>query len=164
MDRRRFIALSGTALPLIATVSAQDKPKPAAIPADEVREFVRVGHNDLAAVQRMLKERPGLLNACWDVGGGDFETALEGAGHVGDRAIAEYLIGQGARANIFVLTMLGHTATVKGLLAAYPNLLRSRGPHGLTLLHHAQRGGAPAAELLAHLTVLGLTETKLPLP
>ena len=169
MDRRHFIAAAGLGLPLIGTtmLHAQDMAKPAKpprLPDDLVKEFVRVGHNDLAAVQRMLKEQPGLLNACWDVGGGDFETALEGAGHVGDREIAEYLIGQGARANTFVLTMLGHTAIVKGLLALYPHLLRSKGPHGLTLLHHATRGGEPAKELLEHIQGLGLTETKLAMP
>ena len=83
---------------------------------------------------------------------------------MGDREIAEYLIGQGARANIFVLTMLGHTAVVKAQLAAYPHLLRSKGPHGLTLLHHATRGGEPAKELLEHIQELGLTEMKYPLP
>jgi hypothetical protein len=169
MDRRHFIAATSLGLPWIGstTLFAQDMvkpPKPAQLPDEMVKEFVRVGHNDLPEVQRMLQERPGLLNACWDVGGGDFETALEGAGHVGDREIAEYLIGQGARANIFVLTMLGHTAVVKGLLSAHPHLLRSKGPHGLTLLHHAQRGGEPAAELLTHISSLGLTETKLALP
>ncbi|MBK8499219.1 MAG: ankyrin repeat domain-containing protein [Flavobacteriales bacterium] len=138
--------------------------KPTQLPPELVKEFVRVGHNNLPEVQRMLKEQPGLLNASWDVGGGDFETALEGAGHVGDREIAEYLISQGARANIFVLTMLGHTAIVKGLLAMYPHLLRSKGPHGLTLLHHATRGGEPAKELLEHIRGLGLTEAKLAMP
>ena len=138
--------------------------QPAQVPPELVKEFVRAGHNDLQEVQRMLKEHPGLLNAGWDVGGGDFETALEGAGHVGDRGIAEYLIGQGARANIFVLTMLGHTAVVKGLLGAYPHLLRSKGPHGLTLVHHATRGGEPARELLEHIQGLGLTEMKFTLP
>lgn len=112
----------------------------------------------------MLTEHPGLLNASWDLGGGDFETALEDAGHVGDREIAEYLIRRGARANIFVLTMLGRTVEVKALLAVFPELLRSKGPHGLTLLHHANRGGDAAKELLEHITKLGLTETKLTLP
>lgn len=169
MNRRHFIATSSLSLPLIGSSAlfAQDmmKPaKPAQLPPDLVKEFVRVGHNNLQEVQRMLKEQPGLLNASWDVGGGDFETALEGAGHVGDREIAEYLIGQGARANVFVLTMLGHTAIVKGLLAFHPQLLRSKGPHGLTLLHHATRGGEPAKELLEHLQGLGLTELKLAMP
>lgn len=138
--------------------------KPAQLPPELVKEFVRVGHNNLPEVQCMLKDHPGLMNASWDVGDGDFETALEGAGHVGDREIAAYLIGQGARANIFVLTMLGHTEVVKGLLALYPHLLRSKGPHGLTLLHHATRGGDPAKELLDHIQGLGLTEMKFSMP
>jgi len=138
--------------------------KPAKLPDELVKAFVSAGHNNLPEVQRLLKEQPGLLNACWDLGGGDFETALEGAGHVGDREIAEYLIRQGARANIFVLTMLGRTLEVKALLAAFPELLRSKGPHGLTLLHHATRGGDPAKELLQHIQGLGLTETKLAMP
>ncbi len=169
MDRRHFIRSVGLGAPLIAghTFAAQDtmKPaKPAQLPPELVKEFVRVGHNNLSKVQRMLKEEPGLLNASWDVGGGDFETALEGAGHVGDREIAEYLIHQGARANIFVLTMLGMTTEVKALLATFPELLWSKGPHGLTLLHHATRGGEPAKELLEHIHALGLTEMKLTMP
>lgn len=169
MNRRHFLATTGLGLPLIGSSAliAQDtmKPaKPAQLSPELVKEFVRVGHNNLPEVQRMLKEQPGLLNASWDVGNGDFETALEGAGHVGDREIAEYLLGQGARANIFVLTMLGHTAIVKGLLALCPHLLRSKGPHGLTLLHHATRGGEPAKELLDHVQGLGLTEMKFSMP
>jgi hypothetical protein len=169
MDRRHFITTATMGLPLIgsSTLFAQDMAKPpklAQLPPELVKEFVRVGHNNLPEVQRMLKEYPGLLNASWDVGGGDFETALEGAGHVGDREIAEYLIAQCARANIFVLTMLGHTAIVQGMLALYPHLLRSKGPHGLTLLHHAQRGCEAAKELLEHIQGLGLTEMKLPIP
>jgi hypothetical protein len=41
----------------------------------------------------MLAELPTLLYATWDWGNGDFETALEGAGHVGNKEIANYLIG-----------------------------------------------------------------------
>lgn len=169
MDRRHFITATTLGLPLMGSqlLHAQDMakpPKPAKIPDELVKAFVGAGHNNLPEVQRLLKEHPGLLNACWDLGGGDFETALEGAGHVGDREIAEYLIRQGARANIFVLTMLGRTVEVKALLAAFPELLRSKGPHGFTLLHHANRGGAPAKALLDHISGLGLTETKLALP
>jgi len=69
-----------------------------------------------------------------------------------------------ARANIFVLTMLGRTVEVKALLTAFPELSRSKGPHGPTLLHHANRGGGPAKELLERITSLELTETKLALP
>lgn len=169
MDRRRFITTTALGLPLVGTslLRAQDPMKtvkPPRLADDMVKAFISAGHNNLPEVQRMLKEQPGLLNACWDLGGGDFETALEGAGHVGDRDIAEYLIRHGARANIFVLTMLGRTMEVKALLAAFPELLQSKGPHGFTLLHHADRGGEPARELLEHITKLGLTETKFTLP
>ena len=169
MDRRHFLATTGFGLPLLRSseLFAQDMAKPAKLSQlspELVKEFVRVGHNNLPEVQRMLEDQPGLLNASWDVGAGDFETALEGAGHVGDRDIAEYLIRRGARANIFVMTMLGMTAEVKGLLTAFPELLWSKGPHGLTLLHHANRGGEPAKELVELVQGLGLTETKLALP
>lgn len=169
MRRRHFLITASLGLPLLdgTALLAQDpmnSVKPEQIPPELVKEFVRAGHNNLPEVRRMLKEQPGLLNASWDVGSGDFETALEGAGHVGDREIAEYLIGQGARANIFVITMLGHSAIVKGILALHPHLLHSKGPHGLTLLHHAVRGGAPAKELLEHIQGLGLTEMKLAMP
>ena len=87
MERRRFLATTALGLPLLGS-SALSLPgqwgaqqpvppvKPAQLEAELVKEFVRVGHNDLAEVQRMLKERPGLLNASWDVGGGDFETVF----------------------------------------------------------------------------------------
>lgn len=168
MHRRHFLLASATGLPFLAgSLGAQNlagNDKPPRLPDDLVKEFVRVGHGEFDAVRRMLDEQPRLLNAGYDWGGGDFETALEAAGHVGSREVAEFLLARGARPNIFVLTMLGHTSVVKALLAAFPNLLRSKGPHGLTLLHHATRGGEPAKELLEHISKLGLTETKLAMP
>ena len=108
----------------------------------------------------MLAESPTLLYATWDWGGGDFETALEGAGHVGNKEIANYLIELGARTNLFVLTMLGKTNLVKSYLEAFPEYLKARGPHGFTLLHHAQRGGEEAKELLDYLGSKGLKESQ----
>ena len=106
----------------------------------------------------MFTEMPGLLYATWDWGGGDFETALEGAGHVGNKEIANYLIGLGARTNVYVLTMLGKTELVKAYLEMYPQCLNARGPHGLTLLHHAKKGGDDSKELLDYLQSKGLKE------
>lgn len=135
-------------------------PKADPIPAEKVKEFVGAGHNNLEKVKSMLAEFPTLLYATWDLGGGDFETALEGAGHVGNKEIANYLIRLGARVNMFVLTMLGKTQVVKPCLELFPEYLSARGPHGLTLLHHAQRGGDDARELLEYLQSKGLKETK----
>lgn len=137
----------------------QDQESPKPIDLTIVNEFVKVAHTDFDAVKEMIKEYPLLLNASWDWGGGDFETALGAAGHMGHKDIAHFLIGLGARTDLFVLTMLGHTELVKATLNAYPNLLTAPGPHGFTLLHHAEKGGKEAEPLAAHLRSLGLTES-----
>jgi ankyrin repeat protein len=153
-------------LPLLLNGQQEPKkeiPRPDPLPAEKVKDFVRAGHNDLEKVKSLLIEFPTLVYASWDLGGGDFETALEGAGHVGNKDIANYLIKQGSRTNMFVLTMLGKTQVVKPFLEAFPEYLTARGPHGFTLLHHAQRGGDDAKELLEYLTSKGLKDTKTPL-
>ena len=133
----------------------------AAEPIDPVlvKEFVGVAHSNFDRTKEILEAHPLILNAASDWGDGDFETALGAAGHVGNRQIAEYLLEKGARADIFVLTMLGETALVKSVLDRFPKLLHSLGPHGYTLLHHAKKGGEPAAELAEYLGRQGLTET-----
>jgi hypothetical protein len=142
------------------TAPTMNPPKSDPLPAEKVKEFVGAGHNNLDKVKSLLAEFPTLLYATWDWGGGDFETGLEGAGHVGSKDIANYLIGQGARTNLFVLTMLGKTQIVKAYLETYPDYLNARGPHGFTLLHHAQRGGDDAKELMEYFQSKGLKETK----
>jgi hypothetical protein len=116
---------------------------------------VTAGHNDFEKVKQLLQLQPGLLNASWDWGGGDFETALEAAGHMGRKDIAEYLLENGARMNIFCAAMLGRLDIVKTTLVAFPNLKTSKGPHGLQLLHHASKGGEGAMSVLSYLTSIG---------
>ncbi len=116
-----------------------------------VEKFVRVAHSDLDMVKQMLAEEPGLVNATRDWGGGDFETGLGGASHVGNRQIALFLIENGARPNIFTFAMLGNTAIVKAMLTAIPELLDTPGPHGIPLLAHAKRGGTEAEEVAGYL-------------
>ncbi len=72
-------------------------PASRSVAAGLVREFVGKAHADFDATRTLLAEHPSLLNATWDWGGGDFETGLGGASHMGSRDIAEFLIGQGAR-------------------------------------------------------------------
>lgn len=138
-----------------AAQPAAPRPRPAPLAGDLVQQFVVAAHRDLAATRQMLDEQPGLLNASWDWGGGDFELAIGGAGHMGRRDIADLLLGRGARMDLFVSAMLGRLDIVKGTLTAYPTLLESRGPHGFTLLHHARVGGEPAAEVLRYVQSLG---------
>jgi hypothetical protein len=96
----------------------------------------------------------GLLNAAWDWGGGDFEMAIGGAGHMGRPDIANYLIWQGGRFDIFVAAMLGRLDIVKNALAVFPNLAQSKRPHGIPLIAHAKKGGENAAEGAAYLESL----------
>ncbi len=129
-------------------------PKPPALDRDMVRDFVIAGHGDLEKVKTMLAKEPGLLNAAWDWGGGDFEMAIGGAGHMGRPDIANYLIAQGGRFDIFVAAMLGRLNIVKNALAVFPNLAQSKGPHGIPLIVHAKKGGENAAEVVAFLESL----------
>jgi hypothetical protein len=129
--------------------------KPPPLNPDRVKEFVIAGHGNLEKVKQMFEQEPGLLNACWDWGGGDFETAIEGAGHTGSKDCANYLLDKGARMNIFCAAMLGKLDIVKGFLSAFPDLKTSKGPHGLQLIHHANVGGEDAKEVLAYLQTIG---------
>ena len=145
--------------------SAADTTKPAPVQQDPppytidlVKEFVIAGHGNFAKTQSMLKDHPNLVFSKFDWGNGDFEAAIEGAGHVGNREIAEFLIDAGSRVTLFVLTMLGRTDLVKPVLEAYPKLIFAYGPHGFTLLHHAKVGGAAGEELYVYLQEKGLKE------
>lgn len=165
MDRRKFLKqtlLTSTAfvaapvLPVSQTFAQGENP----LPVEKVKEFVMAGHGNIDKVKTMLAELPTLIYATYDWKNGDFETALEGAGHVGNKEIANYLINLGARTNLFVLTMLGKTALVKEYLTLFPSYITARGPHGLTLLHHAQKGGEDSRELLEFLQSKGLKDMK----
>ncbi|MEO8404527.1 MAG: hypothetical protein ABI480_08035 [Chitinophagaceae bacterium] len=128
-------------------------------PLDMVKEFVIAGHKDLPRVQTMVAEHPNLVHCKYDWGNGDFEEAIEGAGHMGNKEIAQYLIDAGSRVTLFVLTMLGKTDLVKPVLEAYPKLIFANGPHGFTLLHHAKQGGKEAGDLYNYLQEKGLKDT-----
>jgi hypothetical protein len=129
-----------------ASAATASKPRPDPLKPELVKEFVIAAHGDLEKTKTMLAETPSLLNATWDWGGGDFEMAIGGAGHMGRRDIALFLIGQGGRFDLFVATMLGRLDVVKPMLTAFPYLAESKGPHGIPLMVHAQKGGQDAAE------------------
>lgn len=120
-----------------------------------VSEFVGNAHGNLDRVKELLEQEPALLNAAWDWGGGDWETGLGAASHMGRRDIALLLIGKGARTDIFSAAMLGHLEIVQSILTTYPHLLQSKGPHGISLLDHAKAGGEEAAAVLKYLETLG---------
>jgi hypothetical protein len=143
------------------TLKGQDSPPP--IKVEIVKEFVIAGHGNPTKVKEMLQTYPNLLYSRYDWGNGDFEEAIEGAAHVGNREIAEFLIQQGARLNLFALTMLGKTDLVIPVLDQYPNLVFAKGAHGLTLLHHAKVGGKDSERIFQYLAEKGLKETQVPI-
>ena len=129
------------------------EPKPA-LEAKLVQEFVGQAHGDLNRVKELLAQESGLINATWDWGGGDFETALGAASHMGRRDIAEFLLEHGARLDIFAAAMLGKLEIVKATLAAYPDAIKTPGPHGIRLIAHAQAGGEDAKSVFEYLQSL----------
>jgi hypothetical protein len=126
---------------------AANERSPALAP-ELVNEFVLKAHGDLEVVKRLLEEEPALLNAAWDWGGGDWETGLGAAAHVGRRDIALYLLECGARMDVFAAAMLGEVEVVRAMLEAQPSLRDSLGPHGIPLAAHAEAGGEEAREVL----------------
>ena len=165
MKRQDF--LKGTGLLTTAmlvtpnTILGQDKP--VAYQKDIVKKFVGASHSDLNTVKELLDEFPNLIYSSWDWGGGDFETGIGAGGHVGHKEMVNFLIDKGARPTLHVMTMLGKTELVKPILETYPQLLNSLGPHGFTFLHHAQKGGDDANELLQYFEDKGQTQTKVSL-
>jgi hypothetical protein len=121
---------------------------PPALDNDLVREFVANAHADLEAVRNALAEHPTIANAAWDWGGGDWETGLGAAAHMGRRDIAELLLEHGARIDLFAAAMLGEVEIVRAILAAHPELRDAQGPHTIPLRAHAEAGGEQARAVL----------------
>ena len=125
-----------------------------------VQEFVSKAHADLDAVKDLLAREPALINSSWDWGGGDWETGLGAAAHMGRRDIAVYLLKNGARLDLFAAAMLGNLDVVRATVEAYPDVIDSLGPHGIPLIAHAQAGGNEAIQVYEYLKSLSSQKTE----
>lgn len=128
--------------------------RPAALDSALVHEVVAVAHGDLERVRQLVEQESRLVNAAWDWGGGDWETPLGAAAHMGRHDIAEYLLAHGARLDLFASAMLGQLDVVRSALEAFPSALTVAGPHGISLLAHARAGGTAAAAVATYLEEL----------
>jgi hypothetical protein len=137
--------------------------KKSALDATRVQEFVSKSHGDLERVKELLVQEPGLINAAWDWGGGDWETGLGAAAHMGRSDIANYLLENGARLDLFAATMLGKLEIVRAALEAYPEAINIPGPHGIPLITHAQAGGNDAIQVYEYLKSLASQVTTTPI-
>lgn len=170
VTRKRFLryglmaaatALGGTRLLAQAPASSASPGASPVIPdrgppieSGLVKQFVVAGHGNLDRVREMLAAQPALINATWDWGGGDFETALGGASHMGRADIARFLLENNARMDLFAAAMLGRLDIIKAAAAAFPNILRVPGPHKIPLIAHAEKGGPDAVAVVEFLRTL----------
>ena len=175
---RRSVLTVGTGLawaglPILASASQQEPPKPQTDPNAKppspveapftrdyeapgfnpkwkkmqlnrlmVQDFVIFAHMDLEKVKMMLAKEPRLIAAHLDWGGGDWESGLGGASHMGNKDIIKFLLEKGARIDIFCAATMNQLDIVKSCLTLQPNLIDSYGPHGITLHKHAEMGKA----------------------
>ena len=116
-----------------------------------IEEFVGKAHNDLDRVKALIVDEPTLANSSFAWGGTDWETALGAASHTGRKDIAEFLLNNGAHMDIFAAAMLGHLDVVRAIMLQQPNALSTPGPHGISLIAHAEAGGESATDVLEFL-------------
>jgi hypothetical protein len=175
--RRRFLtqtpataALAATLFPDGTTPAAAEPSAVEGTAADwlprqdpaVVQEMVAAAHGNLSRVRELLERQPALVNATVDWGFGDWETALGGSSHMGNRDIADLLLAHGAQPTIFSAAMLGQLDVVKAMVAARPGIQRVSGPHGITLLAHARAGKADGEPVLHYLDGLGDADLRPP--
>ncbi len=168
MTRKKFMISSATGatgmilLPQIITgQQTQSTTKPQKGPPldkELVKEFVTVAHNDFEKVKSMLRQNPDLLNASHNWKDWDWEDAIGAAGHMGLREMTLYLLDQGARPTICVAAMLGNLEVVKTFITAFPQMKESVGPHKISLMTHAIKGGEHAKPVVKYLESFGLKE------
>ncbi|WP_019637636.1 ankyrin repeat domain-containing protein [Paenibacillus fonticola] len=119
-----------------------------------VREFIVAAHGDYDEVKRLLFKEPALIHAVIDWGSGDWESALGAASHTGNYNIAKLLLEHGARMDIFAAAMLGELNIVKAIVENHPQAVYAKGPHGISLIRHAEAGGNAAIFVYEYLSSL----------
>lgn len=76
---------------------------------------------------------------------------------MGEREIALFLLERGARMDVFAAAMLGYVEIVRAMLDARPELREAKGPHGIPLFAHAEKGGEEARGVLELLSATTVT-------
>ena len=157
----------GAVRPTEATFE-RDYPAPGYVPSWKkpqlnrllVQDFVIYAHSDPTMAEKLLAKEPALINASVDWGAGDWETSLGGASHMGRRDIAQMLLRNGARMDIFCAAMMGLLDAVRAGLTLEPKLIDAKGPHGFGLHFHAQVGGKDSEGVLDYLQSIKKVDLK----
>ena len=105
---------------------------------DDIREVVGAAHANFDKLKELVTARPELAKATYDWGFGDVESAIGASSHMGRKDMVEFLMEHGARPNLFTWAMLGKMDAVQAIIKSSPGVQKIPGPHGITLLGHAQ--------------------------
>lgn len=116
---------------------------------ETIDQFVIFCHGNMTGAKQMLAADPALINARSTLD----ESPLGAAAHVGNRAMAEYLLAEGGELELPAAVMLGMDDEVRARVAADPSLANAAGAHGIPILFHAVIGGN--FELAKHLVEHG---------
>jgi Ankyrin repeats (3 copies)/Ankyrin repeat len=156
IPRRSFsVLLPGATAALWAQAPTQERPS--RLDLEMVKDWVGKAHQPkLDPMRDLLRSEPNLINASWDWGSGDWESALQAAAHTGSREMALFLLDQGASVDLFASTMLGQLSALKSMFEAFPKSLSVRGAHGIPLLSHAVVGEAPSRSVFDYLLTRGV--------
>jgi len=154
MKTTRRSMISAVALAPAALAQSRIPARGPQLDATLVKDFVGAAHGNIEKTRALLEQQPALVNSTWDWGGGDWETGLGGASHMGNREIALYLLDHGARMDLFAAAMLGKLDVVKAAMAAFPGAHKILGPHKIPLIAHARKGGPEAEAVVRFLEEL----------
>ncbi|QFG00954.1 ankyrin repeat domain-containing protein [Psychrobacillus glaciei] len=119
-----------------------------------VRSFIIAAHGNFEEVKELLLQEPALVHSVMNWSGDDWESGLGAAAHTGNRDIVEWLLERGARMDICTAAMLGELSIVQAMIGRYPNVINTKGAHGIPLIRHAQMGGEKALPVYNYLNSL----------
>jgi ankyrin repeat protein len=154
LERRYWI--TATFLPTVLAQSPSSSTPPPQLDLQLVKDWVGKAHQrKIEPMRELLKQSPALIQASYDQGAGDWESALQAAAHTGSHEMARFLLDSGARLDLFAAAMLGELRFVKLSLEVFPQVSAVRGAHGIPLLSHAIAGGEQAAAVFEFLLERG---------
>src|SRR5205807_7268991 len=81
--------------------------------ASRTSEFYTLSLHDALPISKLLDKEPALVNSFMDWGGGDWESGLGAASHMGNRDMAMLLLERGARMDVFCAVMMGQLDAVR---------------------------------------------------
>jgi len=104
----------------------------------EANQFIVECHFDLESVKQKIAADPGLANA---YNPETIESALGAAGHIGNEAIAEFLLAHGAKPELAASAMLAQRDVLQAAIDKDPKLATSGGAHNIPLAFHVALSG-----------------------